>query len=106
MEHNHQHHTQMPRHHHETHDKTTGKRQDTMQHAGHDKHAGHHTQNFLKHFWICLVITIPVLLLSPMLQYLLNFKITFPGDSYVLLALSTIIYFYGGIPFLKEWLER
>lgn len=80
---------------------------ETMHHAGHDsdaghdKHAGHHTQDFLKRFWICLVITIPVLLLSPMLQHLLNFKIAFARDSYVLLALSTIIYFYGGMPFLK-----
>lgn len=70
-------------------------------HVGHDKHAGHHTQDFLKRFWICLIITIPVLLLSPMIQHLLRFKILFPGDSFFLLALSTIIYFYGGMPFLK-----
>lgn len=70
-------------------------------HAGHDKHAGHHTHDFLKRFWICLILTIPVLLLSHMIQDWLNFSIRFQGDKYVLLALGTIIYFYGGMPFLK-----
>jgi P-type Cu2+ transporter len=70
-------------------------------HGGHDKHAGHHTEDFRNRFWISLVITIPVLLLSPMIQEWLGFKITFPGDRYVLAILSTFIYFYGGWPFLK-----
>jgi P-type Cu2+ transporter len=67
---------------------------------GHDKHAGHHTQDFLKRFWICLGLTIPVLLLSHMIQQWLGFEIEFAGDKYVLLALGSIIYFYGGWPFL------
>ncbi|SDW14268.1 Cu2+-exporting ATPase [Hydrobacter penzbergensis] len=66
----------------------------------HDKHAGHHTEDFLKRFWICLVLTIPVLLLSHMIQQWLGFRINFPFDNYVLLALSSVIYFYGGWPFL------
>lgn len=70
-------------------------------HAGHDKHAGHHTHDFLKRFWICLVITVPVLLLSHMIQQWLGFEISFTGDKYVLLLLSSFIYFYGGMPFLK-----
>ncbi|HRO47988.1 heavy metal translocating P-type ATPase [Agriterribacter sp.] len=70
-------------------------------HSAHDKHAGHHTHDFLKRFWICLILTIPVLLLSHMIQDWLNFSIRFQGDKYVLLALGTIIYFYGGMPFLK-----
>jgi P-type Cu2+ transporter len=70
-------------------------------HGGHDKHAGHHTGDFRNRFWISLVITIPVLLLSPMIQEWLGFEITFPGDRYVLAVLSTFIYFYGGWPFLK-----
>lgn len=70
-------------------------------HSGHDKHAGHHTHDFLKRFWVCLILTIPVLLLSHMIQDWLNFSIRFQGDKYVLLALGTIIYFYGGMPFLK-----
>lgn len=70
-------------------------------HAGHDKHAGHHTHDFLKRFWVCLIITVPVLFLSPMIQHWLGFNASFTGDKYVLLALSTFIYFYGGMPFLK-----
>ena len=67
----------------------------------HDKHAGHHTEDFLKRFWICLVLTVPVLLLSEMIQHWLNFQITFTGSKYILLLIGTIIYFYGGMPFLK-----
>ena len=58
-------------------------------------------QIFLKRFWICLVITIPGLLLSEMIQHWVGFDITFQGDKYVLLFLGTVIYFYGGMPFLK-----
>ena len=70
-------------------------------HSNHDKHAGHHTHDFLKRFWICLVVTIPVLLLSHMIQQWLGFELKFFGDKYLLLLLSSFIYFYGGMPFLK-----
>lgn len=69
-------------------------------HGGHNEHAGHHTADFLKRFWICLVITIPVLLLSHMIQQWAGFKLSFTGDKYVLLALSSFIFIYGGSPFL------
>ncbi|NCI47429.1 heavy metal translocating P-type ATPase [Sediminibacterium soli] len=67
----------------------------------HDKHAGHHTHDFLQRFWICLALTMPVLLLSHMIQQWAGFELAFTGDSYVLLLLSTGIYVYGGMPFLK-----
>ncbi|HTN07925.1 heavy metal translocating P-type ATPase [Agriterribacter sp.] len=70
-------------------------------HGAHDKHAGHHTHDFLKRFRVCLAVTIPILLLSHMVQQWLGFEIRFPGHKYVLLALSTFIYMYGGMPFLK-----
>ncbi|WP_276501661.1 heavy metal translocating P-type ATPase [Terrimonas pollutisoli] len=70
-------------------------------HAAHDKHAGHHIHDFLKRFWICIGITIPVLFLSHMIQQWLGFELKFPGDKYLLLIFSTFIYFYGGMPFLK-----
>src|SRR5688572_6751154 len=73
----------------------------TQDASGHDKHAGHHTEDFLKRFWICLILTIPVLLLSQMIQHWFGFRIAFASDKYVLLALGTAIYFYGGMPFLK-----
>lgn len=69
--------------------------------AGYDKHAGHHTGDFLKRFWISLAITVPVLLLSKMIQQWLGFQISFQGDNYILLILGSIIYFYGGVPFFK-----
>jgi Cu2+-exporting ATPase len=69
-------------------------------HAGHNKHAKHHTHDFLKRFWISLILTVPVLLLSHMIQKWLGFELSFAGDKYILLLLSSIIYFYGGMPFL------
>lgn len=78
-------------------------------HSGHshpaedvyDKHEGHHTGDFMRRFWISLVITFPILLLSHMIQHWLGFSFTFPGDRHVLVALGTAIYIYGGMPFLK-----
>jgi len=93
-------HKQMTQGHHEGHDIHSG--HDMQEgHAGHDKHAGHNIADFKKRFWICLVITVPVLALSHMIQEFAGFEISFPGDSYVLSALSTFIFIYGGYPFLK-----
>ncbi|MBN8833697.1 MAG: copper-translocating P-type ATPase [Niastella sp. SCN 39-18] len=75
-------------------------------HSAHDKHAGHHTHDFLKRFWICLVLTIPVLLLSHMIQQWIGFELKFPGDKYVLLTLGSVIYFYGGWPFLTGMISE
>ncbi|MGI8893622.1 MAG: copper-translocating P-type ATPase [Bacteroidia bacterium] len=74
---------------------------ETDHHSGHDKHEGHHIEDFKKRFWISLIITIPVLALSHMIQQWLGFKISFAGDKYLLAALSSFIFFYGGYPFLK-----
>lgn len=74
---------------------------DAHDHTAYDKHAGHHTGDFLKRFWISLMLTVPVLLLSHMLQQWMGFHFSFPGDNYVLLALGSIIYLYGGAPFFK-----
>jgi P-type Cu2+ transporter len=57
--------------------------------------------DFWKRFVISSIVSIPVLALSPMIQQLLGFEISFPGDKYVLAILSTFIFFYGGYPFLK-----
>ncbi|MFC2159397.1 heavy metal translocating P-type ATPase [Actinomycetota bacterium] len=72
------------------------------QHQGHSHHQ-HMVADFRKRFIVSIVITIPVLLLSPLIQSFLRLEdiIKFPGDSYVLFGLSTIIFFYGGWPFLK-----
>lgn len=87
------------------------KQQSQQEHAGHrhtdesegstrNKHAGHHTEDFLRRFWICLALTIPVVLLSEMIQHWFGFHIDFAGRGYVLLVLGSIIYIYGGMPFL------
>jgi P-type Cu2+ transporter len=72
----------------------------------HDKHAGHHTTDFLKRFWICLLLTLPVLLLSHMIQEWFGFRFVFAGDKYVLLIFGTLIYLYGGMPFIKGMISE
>lgn len=71
----------------------------------HDRHAGHSTmvKDFQRRFWISLVITIPIVLLTPMLQHWMGLgdALRFEGDLYVLFLLSSIVYFYGGLPFLS-----
>lgn len=73
-------------------------------HYKHDHHAhhAHMVEDFKKRFWMSLVLTIPILLLSPMIQEVLGLeKLSFPGSLYVLFILSSFVYFYGGFPFLK-----
>lgn len=115
MEHEHHHHhehhaeeqhthsdtTEHTRHKHQAEVKAQKHEHDGMEHQMHDKHAGHHTEDFLKRFWICLALTVPVVLLSEMIQHWFGFHIAFAGDKYVLLLLGSVIYFYGGVPFLK-----
>ena len=69
-------------------------------HGGHHEHMLH---DFKKRFWISLAVTIPILILSPMIQNFLNLTnlISFKGDKYLLFALSSGVFFYGGWPFLK-----
>jgi len=70
-------------------------------HAGHDH--GAMVADFRRRFWISLVLTVPVLALSPLIQRFLGLRQTlaFPGSDYVLFALSAVVFFYGGWPFLK-----
>jgi Cu2+-exporting ATPase len=63
-------------------------------------------KDFKKRFYISLVITIPILLLSPMIEEWFNIGIAFQGSKYLLLALSTFIYFHGGWPFLKGFIDE
>jgi len=76
-----------------------------MGHAGHDHH-DMMIADFRKRFYITLVCTIPVMILSTMIQHWLGVEITFPGSTYLLLGLSTFIFFYGGWPFLKGWYDE
>ena len=57
--------------------------------------------DFKKRFFFVLILTVPIMALSPMIQQWLNFQIDFPGAKYVLLLLSSVVFVYGGWPFLK-----
>jgi Cu2+-exporting ATPase len=69
---------------------------------GHDHHAMM-VEDFKKRFWISLALTVPILALSPMIQRFLGLgdALAFPGSLFVLWALSSVVFFYGGWPFLK-----
>lgn len=69
----------------------------------HDKHAGHHTADFLKKFWISLVLTVSIFFYSEMAKEVFNIRgPEFVGWQYVLLLLGSIVYFYCGWVFLQS----
>jgi len=98
---------------HEEHDeKDHEMKKSSMEHAehqkheesGHEDHHDHHAmmvEDFRRRFFISLVITVPILVLSPMIQMFLGVDWRFTGDSYLLFGLSTVLYVYGGKPFLS-----
>ncbi len=69
----------------------------------HGRHEGHSVEGFRKRFWLSLLLTVPVIVLSPMLQMWagLGEALRFPGDTYLLFVFSSLVFFYGGYPFLK-----
>jgi Cu2+-exporting ATPase len=69
----------------------------------HQGHHAHMVRDFKHRFFVCLLLTVPVVALSPMLQAIFGFggAVSFPGDMYLLFGLSTGIFLYGGWPFLK-----
>ncbi len=83
--------------------------QKTASHQAKDKVSGHQdhhkdmTRDFRNRFWVSLILTVPVLVLSPMLQKFvgLHEAIHFPGDIYILFLFSSAVFWYGGWPFLK-----
>jgi len=80
------------------------KNHDHQHKSGHEHHDhSHMIEDYKRRFWISLILTIPILLLSPMIQKFLGLDdtLSFTGSQFVLFALSTIVYFYGGYPFLK-----
>jgi P-type Cu2+ transporter len=76
-------------------------------HQDHDHHA-HMVADFRRRFWVSLVLTLPILVFSPMLQKLLGLRerVGFSGDPYVLFAFSSVVFFYGGWPFLTGLVDE
>ncbi len=71
-------------------------------HGGHDKHAGHSVTMFRDRFWLSLALTIPVVFYSEMIQEWFGYTApTFPGSDWIAPVLGTVIFVYGGSPFLK-----
>ncbi|MBW1972055.1 MAG: copper-translocating P-type ATPase [Deltaproteobacteria bacterium] len=82
-----------------------------VDHAKHVSHEDHHLEminDLRKRFWICLVLTIPIMALSPMIQSILGIqkKVTFPYSIYILLFLASFVFFYGGKPFIKGFFDE
>ena len=78
------------------------------EHKGHDAHAGHgmdhsgHELMFRDRFWVSLLLTIPVIIFSPMIQQWFNYTAPqFAGSAWITPILGVVIFVYGGIPFLQ-----
>jgi Cu2+-exporting ATPase len=92
-------------HMHPDHPETMDMKSPTMGHAGHDHHAMM-IADFKRRFYIVLMLTIPIMLLSETIQHWLNIHIKFPGSNILILILSSVVFFYGGWPFLKGWWDE
>jgi P-type Cu2+ transporter len=78
-----------------------GQHDDHSGHGGHGSHAGHEIM-FRNRFWVSLVLSIPVLVFSPMIQEWLGYTApTFPGSEWITPVLAVAVFFYGGLPFLR-----
>ena len=91
------------------HDHHTGKHRLENTHRAHN-HSGHNhramVEEFKRKFIVSSILTVPVVLLSPSIQEFLGYRIVFPGSIHVAWLLSTIIYVYGGLPFLKGMIDE
>ncbi len=73
-----------------------------MDHAAHDKHAGHSVAMFRDRFWISLLLTIPVLVWSPDIGDWLGFTAPgFPGWPFIPAIFGTAVFLYGGLVFVR-----
>ncbi|SHH16887.1 copper-translocating P-type ATPase [Desulfosporosinus lacus] len=106
-QHNHHGHEQVSNKHSE-HPENGDKNHETQDHSAHkgpvqEGHHDHHAmmvEDFKKRFFVSLIIMVPILLLSPMIQMFMGVDWRFTGDAYILFALSTILFIYGGKPFI------
>ncbi|MGL3067079.1 MULTISPECIES: heavy metal translocating P-type ATPase [Planococcus] len=114
--HEHSNSTEQEHHHSEHHhDESTVTKEKQHGESGSHDHHGHQghgdmVEDFKKRFFISLILTLPILALSPMIQHFMGVNWRFGNDMYLLFGLSTIVFFYGGWPFLvggiRELKER
>src|SRR6187549_682668 len=75
--------------------------------GAHDQHAGHSVAMFRDRFWLSVLFTVPVLVWSPMIQDWLGFDApSFPGSARMPFLLGTVVFVYGGSPFLRGGLRE
>ncbi|WP_325810422.1 copper/silver-translocating P-type ATPase CopB [Enterococcus hirae] len=104
MDHSHMDHEDMSgmNHSHMGHENMSGM---NHSHMGHENMSGMdhsmHMGNFKQKFWLSLILAIPIILFSPMMGMSFPFQVTFPGSNWVVLVLATILFIYGGQPFLS-----
>ena len=71
-------------------------------HNGHDKHADHSPEMFRDRFWLSLLLTLPIIYFSEQFQTWFNYEaISFTGSIWINPILGTILFFYGGLVFIK-----
>ncbi|GHE75313.1 copper-translocating P-type ATPase [Roseivirga thermotolerans] len=77
-------------------------RQEEHKHHEHEQHHDHSAMinDFKRRFFVCLILGLPVIVLSPMIQEILGYSLSFEGSTYLSAGLSSFIFFYGGWPFL------
>jgi len=78
-----------------------GHRENHGDHRSRGKHAGHHTGSFRRRFWWCMLLTIPVVATSHMVMDWFGYSLDFPGMGWVGPVLGSVIFFWGGWPFLE-----
>ena len=94
---------------HENHDHYGhGAHKEKEAHGAHSHHDHHQmmVEDFKFRFWWVLALTIPILALSPMIQDFLRVEWRFTGDTWTLFGLSTIVFFFGGWPFLTGLVDE
>jgi Cu2+-exporting ATPase len=95
-------------HSHGDHKKENDHNSDSHDHKSHSHHDHHKmmVKDFKFRFWWVLGLTVPILALSPMIQEFLGVDWRFAGDTWILTALSTVVFFFGGWPFLSGLVEE
>ncbi len=103
-------HDHYSKHDHPTHGRK-GEEHKHGEHAGHREGQHDHSHeamiaDYRRRFTVSVILTIPIILLSPSIQDFLGYRITLPGQSYILWFLSTVVYVYGGYPFIRGLVDE